>query len=166
MRLFFARTPTKYNRYFMRVIITSLLVCLVAWVDLKPRPEPYQFQPLPEHIQYIQDSIQPPLPFNQIEIKIINRSLEPWIAGQTIQTNQTQFLILLNPAYHYRHHLTFYHELVHVKQMVRGHLKQIDTIWYWHNQPIDWQLPYHQRPWELEAIKEAAKCTQPNQSIQ
>ena len=164
MRLFFARSPTNYNRYFMRAIITSLLVCLVAWVDLKPRPEPYQFQPLPEHIQYIQDSIQPPLPFNQIEIQIITKPLGPWIAGQTIQTNQTQFLILLNPAYHHNHRQTFYHELVHVKQMVRGDLKQVDTIWYWHNQPIDWQLPYHERPWELEAIKEATKCTQPNQS--
>lgn len=146
----------------MRSIIKILLVCLVAWVDLKPRALPYQFKPLPGHTKYIEDSIQPPPPFNPIKIIVTSKRLGPYIAGKTIQITDQAYLIQLNPDYRDRHHLTFYHELTHVKQMVRQHLRQENQIWYWHNQPVDWNQPYHQRPWELEAIKEANKCTQPH----
>ena len=139
----------------MRRIIEIGLVILMGIWTLKPVPKPVTFQLTQGHINYIQDSIQPPPPFNQIEIRINHVQLPIRIAGETRQITINQYLILLNPVYHHRAHQTMYHELVHVKQMVRGDLQQQDQVWYWKGQPIDWTLPYQERPWEQRAQREA-----------
>lgn len=146
----------------MRGIISICLVVigmslLTQKPDLKPRPNPVPFRFHPTHIQYIQDSIQRPIPQHQIRI-MVHQYLE-WskIAGTTHRITDNDYLIQLNRLYIRDYWKTTHHELVHVKQMVKQHLHLNPETqqWSWHGKPIDWQLPYKQRPWESEASKEA-----------
>jgi len=139
----------------MRRIIEIGLVILMGIWTIKPIPKPVPFQLTQGHLNYIEDSIQPPPPFNPIQIQIYHYPLPIRIAGETRQITSTQYLIILNPIHHQTAHHTMYHELVHVKQMVREDLKLINQTWYWKDQPIDWTQPYKEREWELEAQREA-----------
>lgn len=151
----------------MRGIINIVIVCLGFWFQRpKPAPKPVAFKWHQTHLNYIRDSIQPPIP--QVPITIIINEYLRWdkIAGSTHQITDNVYLIQLNQLHKRDQWSTVIHELVHVKQMVKRHLVRAQLQWYWHQKPIDWRLPYKQRPWELEAERESLLIqtrTQPNQ---
>ena len=138
----------------MRTIPTLLLCCLAFFSLRAPKPQPII---QPQHIQYIQDSIQRPIPQHQIQIEIRVAILPPNIIGQTYPINQDQYLILLNPVHRSKWSLTLLHELVHVKQFKTQRLQYNPQTreWSWLNQPCNWQTPWSERPWEQEAQHEA-----------
>jgi len=138
----------------MRTLITSFICCLVYFGMRAPKPQPIL---QPQHIQYIQDSIQRPIPQHPIQIEIRVAFLPPNIVGQTYPINQDQYLILLNPVHRSKWPLTLLHELVHVKQFKTQRLQYNTQTreWYWLNQPCNWLTPWSERPWEQEAELQA-----------
>lgn len=113
---------------------------------------PY-YKPKPYHQKYIEDSInQPPYPKANIHTEYI--PLLPHIAGQTIQLDHNRYLIVLNPLSPEQDH-TYMHELIHVQQIHKGHLRKQGQQWYWQDTVIDWQTPYNLRPFEEEAEAKA-----------
>lgn len=142
----------------MRGIITLLLVIWqIAQPPTKLPTQPYQFQP--SHLQYIQDSIQPPIPQIPITIYVEWRLLHPRTVGLAWPINEHTYLIELNPLWPELHYQTMHHELVHIKQFVRQDLEYnpITKQARWLGQPIDWDTPYHIRPWEVQADLQASE---------
>ena len=143
----------------MRTLITLFICCLAYCCLRAPKPQPIL---QPQHIQYIQDSIQRPIPQHPIQIEIRVALLPPNIVGQTYPINQDQYLILLNPVHRSKWSLTLLHELVHVKQFKTQRLQynQQTRQWSWLNQPINWLTPWSERPWEQEADRQALQYYQ------
>lgn len=138
----------------MRTLITLFTCCLAYCFLRAPKPQPIL---QPQHRQYIQDSIQPPIPQHQIQIEIRVALLPPTIIGQTYPINPDQYLILLNPLHRSKWSLTLLHELVHVKQFRTKRLQwNAETReWYWLGQPCNWSTTWSARPWEQEADLQA-----------
>lgn len=138
----------------MRTLITIFTCCLAYYGLRAPKPQPILQQ---QHIQYIQDSIQPPIPQHPIQIEIRVAILPPTIIGQTYPINHHQYLILLNPVHRSKWSLTLLHELVHVKQFRTKRLQYNEQTsqWYWLGQPCNWSTAWSQRPWEQEADRQA-----------
>jgi hypothetical protein len=130
-----------------------LIYCLALW-PAAPKAIPII---QPQHQQYIQDSIQPPIPQHPIQIEIRVAYLPPNTVGQTYPINTSQYLILLNPQHRDKWPLTLLHELVHVKQFKLQRLQWNAKTreWSWLGQPINWLTPWPERPWEQEAEQEA-----------
>jgi len=148
----------------MRGIISICLVVIgmslpVQKPDLKSTPNPVPFRFHPTHIQYIQDSIQRPIPQQPIRIMVHQYTEWSKIAGSTHQITNDTYLIQLNRLYFRDYWKTTHHELIHVKQMVRHYLylNPETQQWSWHGKPIDWQQPYMTRPWETQAYREATQ---------
>ena len=150
----------------MRGIISVIVVCL-GFIFIRPEPPKleHKFTLHPTHKQYIQDSIQPPIPQTPIKIHWHLAWSNPKLKGLTYQIDETNYIIHLNKAWSHEWWLVTHHELVHVKQLTRRTLQRHHTIWTWRQDTIDWNQPYMQRPWELEAFREANQIrlrTQPN----
>ena len=128
------------------LIYISLL--LVSFFRTEPE---YTLQFHAIHHQYINDSIQPPIPQRQHQIELHLAKLPPNILGITKPIHKHLSVILINPEYRHLHNPTIMHELIHVKQFYRGELELIDNQWYWKGTLIDWSTPYAQRPWECQA---------------
>lgn len=141
---------------YFQVLITGLALLLALFNPRAPKPQPLL---QPYHLQYIQDTIQRPIPEHQIQIEIYQAFLPPQTIGQTFQINQDQYLILLNPQYREHWPLTILHELVHINQFKTRKLQYHPSThqWTWLQRPIDWTLPWADRPWEQEADLEALK---------
>lgn len=136
--------------------IFFLILVLFHFKIQNTRPiQPEHFALQPYHLQYIEDSIQPPPPYRPYRIQILQALLPPLILGQTFKTDKDEYLILLNPIHRDQWSTTLQHELVHVKQMAKLQLDQQDGEWRWQGQPIDWSQPWHLRPWEQAADQEA-----------
>ena len=135
----------------LKHIFHTILILVALLIERAPTPQ--SLFPEPIHLQYIQDSIQRPVPQYQIQIEIKPAFLNQYTAGQTYQINQDHYLILLNPIYRDQWTLTLLHELVHVKQFKDQKLQYHPSThqWTWLQRPIDWSLPWSDRPWEQEA---------------
>ena len=140
----------------MRGIISIIVVCL-GFIFIRPEPPKpeLKFTLHPTHKQYIQDSIQPPIPQQPIKIYWHLAWSNPKLKGLTYQIDQHHYIIHLNKFWKHEWWLVTHHELVHVKQLVRQHLATRTTHWQWHHTPYPFDTPYMQRPWELEAFREA-----------
>lgn len=140
-------------RHFLPIILIFLQL------GLSHRAPNTQLFPEPIHHQYIQDSIQRPIPQHQIQIELYQAHLPYHTIGQTFQINQDHYLVLLNPIHRDKWTLTFLHELVHIKQFKDQRLQYVPSThqWTWLNRPIDWTLPWSDRPWEQEADLRAIK---------
>ena len=139
-----------------QVLITALALLLVLSTRRAPTPQSI-IQPV--HHQYIQDSIQRPIPQYPIQIEVYQALLPYQTIGQTFQINQDQYLILLNPIHRDKWPLTLLHELVHIKQFRDQKLQYHPSThqWTWLQRPIDWSQPWADRPWEQEADLKAIK---------
>jgi hypothetical protein len=51
---------------------------------------------------------------------------------------------------------TLAHEMVHVKQMAKGHLKQKNGVDFWRGKRYTKRTAYLNRPWEVEAFSKQA----------
>lgn len=141
----------------LKHIFHTILILVALLIERAPKPQ--SIFPEPIHLQYIQDSIQRPVPQYQIQIEIKPAFLDQSIAGQTYQINQDHYLILLNPIHRDQWTLTLLHELVHVKQFKDQKLQYSPSThqWTWLQRPIDWSQPWADRPWEQEADLQALR---------
>lgn len=142
----------------MRQLLTGLLIALQLLthkgvIEEQVPLQPYQFQP--SHLQYIQDSIQPPIPQIPINILVIQTVLPPLTVATAHPFTDRTYIIRLNLMHQPLWYETMHHELVHIKQFVRHQLYVKGDQWYWLDQPIDWDTPYHIRPWEVQADLQA-----------
>ncbi|MDA9262995.1 hypothetical protein N9P49_00940 [bacterium] len=120
----------------------------------------YSVSPIPGpiHLTYIGDSLQPAAPYRRPGIQIKMEFLPPNILGLTKQISPNHYLIVLSPFQTGKQlELTLLHELVHVKQFIRGQLTKRGNNWHWNQKAIDWDQPYLSRPWEQQAFQESAK---------
>jgi hypothetical protein len=144
----------------MRLLLQLLLISIQLLVYKgQPTPIPeHQLQPFeyhPSHLQYIEDSIQPPIPQRPIEIQVHQTVLNPLTVATAHQLSDHLFLIRINLMHQPLWYFTMHHELVHIKQMVRKDLDLRQDTWYWKGQPADWTIPYPYRPWEVQADLQA-----------
>lgn len=146
------------------LIITSLLLWLqINYKEPKRLAPRYQkpnidlMEKNPSIQRYLRDSINNN-PFNQPQIYIQLEPLHPRLLGITYKLANNTYLIGLNPIYsHQDLQRTLFHELVHVKQLDRGHL--YGSLWM--GKPQDWSLPWHSRPWEQQAEAETRLLYKP-----
>lgn len=115
--------------------------------------QPFQYHP--SHLQYIEDSIQPPIPQIPVEIQVHQTILHPLTVATAHQLSDRLFLIRINLMHQPLWYSTMHHELVHIKQMVKKDLDLRQNTWYWKGQPADWTIPYSDRPWEVQADLQA-----------
>lgn len=158
--------PHKCNIYSMlhysRLIQFLLIGLFLYFNHPKGKATPLRTQPRyikpniermkqnPSIDRYVKDSINR-VPFNQPTIYIQLEPLNPRLLGITYRLENNIYLIGLNPLYsHPTLERTLHHELVHVKQLDRGHLHEGK----WMGQPQDWSLPWSSRPWEQQAERE------------
>ena len=140
----------------MRGIISICLAVIgMSLLTQKPRPNAVPFRLHPTHIQYIQDSIQRPIPRRQVKILFHFGFSHPNLKGLTYQVDQDMYIIHLNRFHKRDWWKVTHHELVHVKQLVSQHLQTHATHWQWHQTQYSFETPYYKRPWELEAFKQA-----------
>ena len=140
----------------MRGIISICLAVIgMSLLTQKPRPNAVPFRLHPTHIQYIQDSIQRPIPRRQVKILFHFGFSHPNLKGLTYQVDQDRYIIHLNRFHKRDWWKVTHHELVHVKQLVSQHLQTHATYWQWHQTQYSFETPYMKRPWELEAFKQA-----------
>ena len=146
----------------MRLVLQLLLISIQLLVYKgQPTPIPehqYQLEPFqyhPSHLQYIEDSIQPPIPQIPIEIQVHQTVLNPLTVATAHQLSDHLFLIRINLMHQPLWYFTMHHELVHIKQMVRHDLDLRENQWYWKGQPANWAIPYPDRPWEVQADLQA-----------
>ena len=119
----------------------------------------------PIHLTYIGDSLKPRAPYRRLGIQIRLKPLAVNILGQTKQISPNHYLILLTSFQTNKQlELTLLHELVHVKQFIRGRLTRRSSHWYWHHKAIDWDQPYLTRPWEQQAFEESAEYLKQQQA--
>jgi hypothetical protein len=141
----------------MRPHLQTLVLIIGSLLAMRTPTTP-QF-PEPIHYQYLQDTIQRPIPQHQIRIHVYEANLPNQTIGQTFPIKGDQYVILLNPTYRDQWTLTLLHELVHVKQF-ETHKLEWDPIthqWSWLHGPIDWTKPWSTRPWEQEADLQASR---------
>ena len=140
----------------MEHLIRVITVCIGIWFS-QPEPplEPQPFTLHPTHIQYIQDSIQRPIPRVPVKILFHFGYSHPNLKGLTHQVDQDRYIIHLNLFHKRDWWKVIHHELVHVKQLAKLELETHATYWKWQQQIYGFQTPYHQRPWELEAFLQA-----------
>lgn len=150
-----------YSLRILLMLMSTLLIGLqLSAPQGKPKPQPPKgwirpnielMQQNPSIQRYIRDSILPPPPLRPVNIHIKFQPLHPRYLGQTIQLDNNLYLIALNPIYtHPSLERTLHHELVHVKQHLRKDIEDNK----WKGQPMDWSLPWSQRPWEVQAERE------------
>ena len=140
----------------MEHLIRVITVCIGIWFSQPKLPlEPQPFALHPTHIQYIQDSIQRPIPRRQVKILFHFGFSHPNLKGLTYQVDQDRYIIHLNRFHKRDWWKVTHHELVHVKQLVSQHLQTHATHWQWHQTQYSFETPYMKRPWELEAFKQA-----------
>ena len=140
----------------MRGIISICLAVIgMSLLTQKPRPNAVPFRLHPTHIQYIQDSIQRPIPRRQVKILFHFGFSHPNLKGLAYQVDQDRYIIHLNRFHKRDWWKVTHHELVHVKQLVSQHLQTHATHWQWHQTQYSFETPYMKRPWELEAFKQA-----------
>ena len=146
------------------ILITIFLIWLQINYKDPVRPQPRYQKPNidlmeknPSIQRYIKDSINH-IPFNQPTIYIQLEPLHPRLLGITYKLASNTYLIGLNPLYSQQTlQRTLFHELVHVKQLDRGHL--YGSLWM--GKPQDWSLPWSSRPWEQQAERETHKLYKP-----
>ena len=88
----------------MRGIISIVIVVigmslLTQKPDLKPRPNPVPFRFHPTHIQYIQDSIQRPIPQHPVRI-MIHQYLDQQNKHLETQKVHLFISIIVSPGHH------------------------------------------------------------------
>ena len=148
--------------------LLPLITCFLIWLQINykdpVRPQPRYEKPNIERMEknpsiqrYIKDSINH-IPFNQPTIYIQLEPLHPRLLGITYKLASNTYLIGLNPLYSQQTlKRTLFHELVHVKQLDRGHLH--GSLWM--GEPQDWSLPWSSRPWEQQAEAETELLYKP-----
>lgn len=140
----------------MEHLIRVIVVIIGIWFSQpKPPLTPPIFTLHQTHIQYIQDSIQRPIPREQVKILFHFGYSHPNLKGLTHQIDKNRFIIHLNRFHIADWWKVIHHELVHVKQLTNQELQTHATYWQWHDQKYGFQTPYAKRPWELEAFRQA-----------
>lgn len=62
-------------------------------------------------------------------------------------------VVILKPCYHLeRLGLTLAHEMVHVRQLAKGKLKNVNGVSYWNGKKYSKRTKYLDQPWEIEAF--------------
>lgn len=62
------------------------------------------------------------------------------------------YVVLVKPASLKEMGITLAHEMIHVKQLAKGHLKQVNGVNYWCGKRYRKNHSYLDMPWEVEAF--------------
>lgn len=85
-------------------------------------------------------------------IKVTKSGLEDQ-EGATIPLDPIDsYVILVKPKNLKDMGITLAHEMIHVKQMAKGTLKQVDGVNYWNGKRFRKNHKYLNLPWEIEAF--------------
>lgn len=85
-------------------------------------------------------------------IKITNQDLDT-MDGATVPLDIIDsYVVLIRPKNIKDMGITLAHEMIHVKQMAKGTLKQINGVNYWNGRRYRKNHKYLNLPWEIEAF--------------
>jgi hypothetical protein len=85
-------------------------------------------------------------------IKLAREGLEDNDGLTSYLTQFEAIVILLKPQSFERLGITLAHEMVHVKQLAKGHLKNVKGVNYWNGKRYSKRTKYLNMPWEIEAF--------------
>lgn len=101
-------------------------------------------------------------PFKEPFIKVKFGPLHHRIGGLTTRISENTYFIQINLGYSLESaQRILMHELIHVHQFNRGWLKELDNRIIWHGDLWSWDIPWADRPWEIQAEEWTDKLYQP-----
>lgn len=91
-----------------------------------------------------------------LEVELVNNlTTKESVAGEAWDNGEREFFVRVDSALEREDFITtLLHELVHVKQYLKGELKDAPNFRVvWKKTEYDRDTEYHDRPWEIEAYK-------------
>ncbi len=85
-------------------------------------------------------------------IKVTNRDLDTMDGATAPLDIIDSYVVLIRPKNIKDMGITLAHEMVHVKQLAKGTLKQINGVNYWNGKRYRKNHKYLNLPWEIEAF--------------
>lgn len=89
-----------------------------------------------------------------LEVELVNNlTMKEGVAGEAWDNGDREFYVRVDSALEREDFITtLLHEMVHVKQYVKGELKDMSGFRIlWKKEEFHSQMEYHDRPWEIEA---------------
>lgn len=87
-----------------------------------------------------------------VMIKVTREDLEGQTGGTVPLDPIDSYVVLIKPDSLKEMGLTLAHEMIHVKQLAKGHLKQVNGVNYWRGKRYRKNHNYLSMPWEVEAF--------------
>lgn len=87
-----------------------------------------------------------------VMIKVTREDLEGQVGGTIPLDPIDSYVVLVKPDSLKEMGLTLAHEMIHVKQLAKGHLKQVNGVNYWRGKRYRKNHNYLSMPWEVEAF--------------
>lgn len=133
-----------------KTIILILLFSPVYGQELKVDPE-LDFLITDKIIGYKNTIINRP-PYLQPVIYLKSSPLYMGFLGLTREIEPQVYIIDINIfSYNTSMEKTILHELIHVRQISSGQLVNLQNGWLWESKFYSFNLPYDDRPWEIQA---------------
>lgn len=85
-------------------------------------------------------------------IKVTNKDLETMDGATAPLDIIDSYVVLIKPKNLKDMGITLAHEMVHVKQLAKGKLKQVNGVNYWNGKRYRKNHRYLNLPWEVEAF--------------
>ena len=85
-------------------------------------------------------------------IKVTNQDLETMDGATAPLDIIDSYVVLIKPKNIKEMGITLAHEMVHVKQLAKGTLKQVNGVSYWKGKRYRKNHKYLNLPWEIEAF--------------
>ncbi len=87
-----------------------------------------------------------------VMVKVTREDLEGQVGGTVPLDPIDSYVVLIKPDSLKEMGLTLAHEMIHVKQLAKGHLKQVNGVNYWRGKRYRKNHNYLSMPWEVEAF--------------
>ncbi len=87
-----------------------------------------------------------------VMVKVTREDLDGQVGATVPLDPIDSYVVLIKPSSLKEMGLTLAHEMIHVKQLAKGHLKQVNGVNYWRGKRYRKNHAYLDMPWEVEAF--------------
>ncbi len=87
-----------------------------------------------------------------VMVKVTREDLDGQVGATVPLDPIDSYVVLIKPSSLKEMGLTLAHEMIHVKQLAKGHLKQVNGVNYWRGKRYRNNHAYLDMPWEVEAF--------------